>query len=60
MAQIIWTEPALDNLNDIAKYIAVSNPNAAKSLGRNVFSKVQRPEQFPESGRVPEEISNLG
>lgn len=59
MAQIIWTEPALDNLNDIAEYIAISNPHAAKKLVENVFSKVQRFEQFPDSGRVPEEISNL-
>lgn len=59
MAQIIWTEPALDNLNDIAEYIAVSNPYAAKKLVENVFGKVQRLEQFPDSGRVPEEISNL-
>jgi toxin ParE1/3/4 len=59
MAQIIWTEPALDNLNDIAEYIAVSNPYAAKQLVENVFSKVQRLEQFPDSGRIPEEISTL-
>jgi toxin ParE1/3/4 len=59
MAQIIWTEPALDNLNDIAEYIAVSNPYAARQLVENVFSKVQRLEQFPDSGRIPEEISTL-
>ncbi|MBU1467340.1 MAG: type II toxin-antitoxin system RelE/ParE family toxin [Gammaproteobacteria bacterium] len=59
MAQIIWTEPALDNLNDIAEYIAVSNPYAAKQLVENVISKVQRLEQFPDSGRIPEEISTL-
>ncbi|UZE97297.1 type II toxin-antitoxin system RelE/ParE family toxin [Alkalimarinus alittae] len=59
MAQITWTEPALENLNDIAEYIAVSNPYAAKQLVENVFSKVQRLEQFPDSGRVPEEISTL-
>lgn len=59
MAQIIWTEPALDDLNNIAEYIAVSNPNAAKQLVENVFSKVQTLEQFPDSGRVAEEISNL-
>lgn len=59
MAQIIWTEPALNDLNDIAEYIAVSNPNAAKQLVENVFNKVQRLEQFPDSGRVPDEISNL-
>jgi toxin ParE1/3/4 len=59
MAQIIWAEPALDNLNDIAEYIAVSNPYAARQLVENVFSKVQRLEQFPDSGRIPEEISTL-
>tara|TARA_B100000446_G_C10360405_1_gene272885 strand:- start:267 stop:578 length:312 start_codon:yes stop_codon:yes gene_type:complete len=59
MAQIIWTEPALDNLNDIAEYIAISNPYAARKTVENVFGNVQRLEQFPDSGRVPEEISNL-
>jgi len=59
MAQIIWTEPALDNLNDIAEYIAVSNIYAAKQLVEIVFNKVQRLEQFPESGRIPEEIEKL-
>ncbi len=59
MAQIIWTEPALNNLNDIAEYIAVSNIYAAKQLVDNVFNKVQRLEQFPESGRIPEEIETL-
>lgn len=59
MAQIIWTESALDNLNDIAEYIAVSNLYAAKQLVENVFGKVRRLEQFPDSGRIPEEISNL-
>lgn len=59
MAQIIWTEPALDNLNDIAEYVAVSNIYAAKQLVDNVFNRVQRLEQFPESGRIPEEIETL-
>ena len=59
MAQIIWTEPALDNLNDIAEYIAISNIYAAKQLVENVFNKVQRLEQCPESGRIPVEIETL-
>ena len=59
MAQINWTEPALNDLDDIAIYIAISNPYAAKQLVENVFGMVQRLEQFPDSGRVPEEISNL-
>lgn len=48
MAQIIQTEPALDNLNGIAEYIVVSNAPAAKKLIKNIFGKVQRLEQSPE------------
>ncbi len=56
MAQVIWTEPALDNLDEIAEYIALSNPIAANELVQRVFSVVDRLEQFPESGRIPDEI----
>ncbi|TYL49281.1 type II toxin-antitoxin system RelE/ParE family toxin [Marinomonas sp. IMCC 4694] len=59
MAQIIWTEPALDNLNDVAEYIAVSNPYAAKKLVKNIFDHIQRLEKFPDSGKIPNEVSNL-
>lgn len=60
MAKVIWTEPALSNLNDIAEYIEVSNPAAASKLVRTVFDKVDRLELFPESGRIVEEIKELG
>ena len=59
MAQIKWTEPALNDLNDLAEYIAISNPYAAKELVENIFDKIQRLEEFPDSGKAPEEISNL-
>lgn len=32
MAEIIWTEPALNDLDDIAEYIALSNVEAARQL----------------------------
>ena len=56
MAEIIWTEPALNNLDDIAEYIAINNILAAKKLVVKVFSVVDRLESFPESGRIPDEI----
>lgn len=59
MAQVIWTEPALNNLNDIAEYIALNNLYAAKQLVERVFEKVERLEQFPNSGKVPEELPDL-
>ncbi len=59
MAEIIWTEPALANIDDIAEYIALHNIKAAKALVRTVFSKVERLTEFPESGKIPIEIESL-
>ena len=56
MAQIIWTEPALSDLNDIAEYIALDKVRAAELLVKKVFSIVERLEQFPGSGRHPPEL----
>ena len=57
MAQIIWTEPALNDLDHIAEYIALDKPNAAKKLVGNIFTKVERLERFPKSGRKPPELN---
>lgn len=59
MAEIVWTEPALSDLNDIAEYIALENTAAAKSLVQAIFAKVERLETFPESGRIPPELEHL-
>lgn|SRR5690606_12501023 len=56
MAKVIWTEPALDQLDDIAEYIALDNPDAAGELVAKVFKKVDHLEQFPNSGREPPEL----
>jgi toxin ParE1/3/4 len=42
VAQIIWTEPALSDLNEIAEYIALDKLNAARRLVKQVFSSVDR------------------
>ncbi|MGB0937145.1 MAG: type II toxin-antitoxin system RelE/ParE family toxin [Colwellia sp.] len=59
MAEVIWTSPALDDLNDIAEYIALSNIPAAKKLVQKVFDKISRLENHPESGKRPQELVNL-
>ena len=46
MAEIVWTSPALDNLNDIAEYIALSNLSAAKKLIQKIFDKIARLESI--------------
>jgi toxin ParE1/3/4 len=56
MAQVIWTEPALSDLDAIAEYIALDKPSAAVNLVQKVFSSTDRLEQFPDSGRKPPEF----
>ena len=59
MAEVIWTENALVDLNQIAEYIAISNLSAAKKLVDAVFTTVERLSSHPESGRKPPEIAHL-
>ncbi|MEZ8747368.1 type II toxin-antitoxin system RelE/ParE family toxin [Vibrio sp. 10N.286.49.E1] len=59
MAEVIWSEPALSDLNDIAEYIALENLVAAKQLVRNIFDKVERLSDFPESGRLSPELEHF-
>jgi addiction module RelE/StbE family toxin len=50
MAQIIWTEPALSDLDAIADYIAIENRDAAQRLVHKVFEHVSQLAEHPESG----------
>lgn len=56
MARLIWTEPALNDLDGIADYIALDNPDAACGLVERVFKSVGRLEHFPLSGKRPPEL----
>ncbi len=58
MAEVIWTEPALQELDSIAEYISLDNPAAASALVEEVFDKMARLESFPQSGRIPPELHN--
>jgi toxin ParE1/3/4 len=55
MAEVIWAEPALEDLNALAEYIALDIPEPASELVRRVFAHVERLATQPESGRrIPE------
>lgn len=56
MAEVIWAEPALQELDAIAEYIALDNPAAASDLVKTVFDKTERLANFPKSGRIPPEL----
>jgi toxin ParE1/3/4 len=56
MAEVIWTEPALSDLDSIADYIALDNPNAAKAMVARVFRHVGQLSTHPSSGSRPREL----
>ncbi len=56
MARLIWSQPALLDLEEIAEYIALDNPPAASRYVRKVFSAVERLKRYPQSGRRPDEL----
>ena len=61
MAQkmIIWTAPALEDLDEIADYIALDNVSAAARLVEKIFAAVDRLAQFPNLGRKVPELPDL-
>jgi toxin ParE1/3/4 len=56
MAEIVWTEPALGDLDAIADYIALDNPEAARQLVQRVFHHVDQLALHPQSGAQPQEL----
>jgi len=56
MAEIVWTEPALADLEAIAEYVALDKPAAADLLVSRVVQHVEQLAEFPLSGPVPKEL----
>ena len=56
MAEIIWSEPALADLDAIADYIALENPVAAAELVKRIFCHVEQLADHPDSGSRPQEL----
>ena len=57
MAEIVWSEPALADLDAIADYIALENPIAASELVKRIFDHVEQLTNHPESGSRPKELT---
>ena len=56
MAEVVWTEPALSDLDAIADHIALDKPSAARALVARVFDHVAQLAEFPGSGSRPREL----
>lgn len=58
MAKVIWTEPALQDLEQVADYIALDNDDAAKRLVSKVFKQIELLEEFPKMCPTPQELTD--
>ena len=56
MAQIVWSLPALTDLDAIADFIALENPGAASEFVRRIFDHVGQLADHPNSGSRPPEL----
>ncbi|MDQ8209655.1 type II toxin-antitoxin system RelE/ParE family toxin [Coraliomargarita sp. SDUM461003] len=56
MAEVIWTEPALNALDEIADHIALEDYEAACRLVSRVFEKVELLEDSPKLGNIPKDL----
>ena len=56
MAKVVWTEPALEALAEIAEFISADKPGAARRLVQKVIALTDELEAFPELGGRPAEL----
>ena len=53
--KIVWSPLAIERVSEIAQYIAQDDPVLAEKWVDAIFDKVERLEDFPQSGRkIPE------
>ena len=55
--RIIWSPLAVEQVREIASYIALDKPLAAKQWAGKIFDSVGRLADFPDSGRKVPEIN---
>lgn len=56
MVEIIWTEPALSDLDAIGDYIALEIPAAASDWVKRVIAHIGQLAEHPDSGSRPLEL----
>ena len=58
--RIVWSNRALERVEEIAGYIAEDNPQAAARWIAELFSEVEKLEGFPEMGKPGRDIATPG
>jgi plasmid stabilization system protein ParE len=58
VAKVIWSEPALAQLESIVDFIALDKPEAARAVATRVFSATDQLESFIRLGRPIQEFDH--
>ena len=58
MAKIVWSIPAVSQLEQILEYIALDKPQVATQVARSIFSTTDLFENFVRLGRPVPELPN--
>jgi toxin ParE1/3/4 len=56
MARLVWTEPALNDLKEIAAFIAKDSPTYARRFGNRLREAPKQLKLFPQVGSVVPEF----
>ena len=58
MAEVKWTNQAIEDINNIAEYISKDSKKYARIQVDNFFNRTEVLEKFPYSGRIVPEAGN--
>jgi len=58
MVEVVWTESAIQDLNDIAEYIAKDSFRYAQLTVEELFYATDILETYPKAGKIVQEFSN--
>ncbi len=58
MMEIVWSDPAIKDLDSLYDYIARDSEYYANTFISKIFATIDRLEQFPKSGRIVPEIQD--
>jgi addiction module RelE/StbE family toxin len=58
MVKIVWTDSAIQALNDIGEYIAKDSERYAKMVVQHLFETTDLLEPHPKAGRIVPEFNN--
>ena len=56
MTRLVWTRPALEDVQQIHDYIARDSPGYARAVAERLFAAVERLPEHPLSGRIVPEL----